>query len=47
MDRGTRRSTVHGVGKSQIVLAVEHAHIPEERRCLNYLQGLLPPDNEK
>ena len=35
MDRGARRSTVHGVGKSQLVLAVEHAHIPEGRRCLN------------
>ena len=41
------RATVHRVAKSQTVLATEHAHTPEERRCLNYLQGLLPPDNEK
>ena len=47
MDRGACRATVHRVAKSQTVLATEHAHTSEERRCLNYLQGLLPPDNEK
>ena len=29
MDRGARRSTVQGVGKSRTVLAVEHAHMSE------------------
>ena len=47
MGRGVWRAIVHRVAKSQTVLATEHAHRPEERRCLNYLQGLLPPDNEK
>ena len=37
MDRGACRATVHWVAKSQTVLATEHAHTPEERRCLNYL----------
>ena len=47
MDRGARRSAFHGVGKSRTVLAAEHAHTSEEKRCVNRLQGLLPPDNKK